>query len=226
MPKGHLKGLVWRELCRWGYLICITKEVVKHQKPTGSVESWTKPQVFRPCWGELSALGCALSYAGAVALLSPSPTGHVVGGEEVSPEDESVSTECWVKRQSWDRKQKVKWQTPRRLERESNLPSVWSFSSCQPSCQHSWMMGDGRMVRGWWGMPCGGRPAARTSLWGRSPKYGCVPESQGSFKILYLLLDPTPTKVLFQKVEEGKGRVESDFQTWVQVILRHNPKQP
>ena len=38
-------------------------------------------------------LGCVLSHAGAVALLSPLPSGHVVGGEEVSPEDKSVSTE-------------------------------------------------------------------------------------------------------------------------------------
>ena len=86
--------------------------------------------------------------------------------------------------------------------------------------QGGWQDGEGMR-----GMPCGGRPAARTSLWGRSPKYECVSESQGSFKILYLLWGPAPTKVLFQKVEEGKGREESDFQTWVQVILKHHPKE-
>lgn len=57
------------------------------------------------------------------------------------------------------------------------------------------------------------------------PKCGCVSESTGSFKILYLPQGFTPRKVSLQKVEERKGRRESYFQTSIQGNLRHIPQK-
>lgn len=154
LPKGHLKGLVWRELCRWGCLICITKEVVKHQKPTGSVEIWNKPQVFRPCWGSWVRWAVFRHMLAQLRCWAHHPLATFVGGEEVSPEDESVSTECWVERQSWDKKQKVKWQTPG--DWRENPPFhrlIFLGLDFKESAQLSAFLddGDGRMVRGWGG---------------------------------------------------------------------------
>ena len=54
--------------------------------------------------------GLCFSCTDTVALLSLSGAGKLVGGEEVSLEDESVSgIDYWIKRQSPDRKQEVKW---------------------------------------------------------------------------------------------------------------------
>lgn len=147
------------------------------------------------------------------------------GRGEVSPEDESISRiEYWVERQSSDRRQKVKCWAPGRLEMEIlYLCLLFLGLDFEKLVQLSALLDD----RGYGPshVVTGQQLGPETSPWGRSPKCGCISESHGSFKILYLLRGPTLTKVLFQKVEEGKGRWKSDFQTSVQVILRHVLKE-
>ena len=115
----------------------------------------------------------------------------MVGGEEVSPRDEfEFEIECWWERQASYRKPDVKRQTPGRLEREILYLCLLflgldfeEFSPADSISAWSLEMASSHVMSGQ-------QLGPEASLGSRALQCGCVSESKGSFKILYLLLPP------------------------------------